>query len=48
MLKSTAQISFSELYMAPCTRKSEPFKRLNTEINWEGMEKEIKKIYQKG
>ncbi|XOD67685.1 MAG: transposase [Flavobacteriales bacterium Tduv] len=48
MLRSTAQISFSELYMERSTRRSEFFKRLNTLIHWEGIEKEIRKIYQKG
>ncbi|XOD67765.1 MAG: transposase [Flavobacteriales bacterium Tduv] len=48
MLRSTAQISFSELYMECSTRRSEFFKRLNTLIHWKGMEKEIRKIYQKG
>ncbi|XOD66707.1 MAG: hypothetical protein ACMUEL_01275 [Flavobacteriales bacterium Tduv] len=34
--------------MERSTRRSEFFKRLNTLIHWEGMEKEIRKIYQKG
>ncbi|XOD68075.1 MAG: hypothetical protein ACMUEL_09465 [Flavobacteriales bacterium Tduv] len=45
MLKSTSQISFSELYLERSTRRSEFFKRLKTLINWERMEKEIRKIY---
>ncbi|XOD67097.1 MAG: hypothetical protein ACMUEL_03580 [Flavobacteriales bacterium Tduv] len=48
MFRSSAQISFSELYMASSTRRSEFLKRLKTLIHWEGMEKEIRKIYQKG
>ncbi|XOD66656.1 MAG: MIOREX complex component 7 [Flavobacteriales bacterium Tduv] len=47
MLRSTAQISFSELYMEFFSRRSEFFKTLNTLIHSEGMEKEIRKIYQK-
>ncbi|XOD67181.1 MAG: hypothetical protein ACMUEL_04130 [Flavobacteriales bacterium Tduv] len=47
MLRSTVQISFSELCMERSSRKSEFFKRLNTLIHCEGMEKEIRKIYQK-
>ncbi|XOD66974.1 MAG: transposase [Flavobacteriales bacterium Tduv] len=35
MLRSTAQISFSELYMERSTRRSEFFKRLYTLIHWE-------------
>ncbi|XOD67323.1 MAG: hypothetical protein ACMUEL_04990 [Flavobacteriales bacterium Tduv] len=41
-------MSFSELYMERSTRRNEFFKRLNTLIHWEGMGKEIRKIYQKG
>ncbi|XOD67168.1 MAG: hypothetical protein ACMUEL_04045 [Flavobacteriales bacterium Tduv] len=48
MLRSTAKISFSELHMERSTRGSGFFKKLNTQIHWEGMEKEIRKIYQKG
>ncbi|XOD67720.1 MAG: hypothetical protein ACMUEL_07320 [Flavobacteriales bacterium Tduv] len=48
MLKSTPQISFSELYMENSIRRSEFLKRLKSLINWEGREKEIRKIYQKG
>ncbi|XOD67331.1 MAG: transposase [Flavobacteriales bacterium Tduv] len=48
MLRSTAQISFTQLYMERSTRKSAFFKKLNTLIHWEMMEKEIRKIYQKG
>ncbi|XOD67868.1 MAG: hypothetical protein ACMUEL_08245 [Flavobacteriales bacterium Tduv] len=48
MLRSSAQISFSELYMEPSTRRSYFFKRLNTLFYWERMEKEIRKISQKG
>ncbi|XOD66860.1 MAG: hypothetical protein ACMUEL_02180 [Flavobacteriales bacterium Tduv] len=47
MLRSTAQIRFSDLYIDRSTRRSEFFKRLNTLIHWEDMEKEIRKIYQK-
>ncbi|XOD66790.1 MAG: hypothetical protein ACMUEL_01775 [Flavobacteriales bacterium Tduv] len=47
MLRSTAQIIFSELYMERSSRKSEFFKRLNTLIHWERMEKEIKKRIKK-
>ncbi|XOD67002.1 MAG: hypothetical protein ACMUEL_03040 [Flavobacteriales bacterium Tduv] len=39
MLRSTAQVFFSELYIERSTRRSEFFKRLNTQIHWEGMEK---------
>ncbi|XOD67078.1 MAG: transposase [Flavobacteriales bacterium Tduv] len=48
MLRNTTQISFSELYMERSAKKSEFLKRLKIFINWEGMEKEIIKIYQKG
>ncbi|XOD67990.1 MAG: hypothetical protein ACMUEL_08950 [Flavobacteriales bacterium Tduv] len=48
MLRSIVQIIVSELYMERSTRKSEFFKRLIPLIYWEGMEKEIRKIYQKG
>ncbi|XOD67259.1 MAG: hypothetical protein ACMUEL_04610 [Flavobacteriales bacterium Tduv] len=47
MLRSPEQIKVSELYMAPSTRRSKFFKRGNTLILWEDMEKEIRKIYQK-
>ncbi|XOD67230.1 MAG: integrase zinc binding domain-containing protein [Flavobacteriales bacterium Tduv] len=47
MLRSTVQISFSELYMERSTRRSEFFKRLKTLIYWEGMEKEIRKYIKK-
>ncbi|XOD66603.1 MAG: hypothetical protein ACMUEL_00690 [Flavobacteriales bacterium Tduv] len=33
--------------MEHSTRRNEFFKRLNTLIHWEGMVKEIRKIYQK-
>ncbi|XOD66543.1 MAG: hypothetical protein ACMUEL_00315 [Flavobacteriales bacterium Tduv] len=46
--QKTAQIRFSELYMEGSTRRNEIFKRLNILIHWKGMEKEIRKIYQKG
>ncbi|XOD67471.1 MAG: hypothetical protein ACMUEL_05875 [Flavobacteriales bacterium Tduv] len=39
MLRSTAQISFSELYIERSSRRSEFFKRLKIFIQWEGMEK---------
>ncbi|XOD67769.1 MAG: hypothetical protein ACMUEL_07650 [Flavobacteriales bacterium Tduv] len=48
MLRSATQISFTELYMERSTKRSDLFKRLNILIHWEGMEKEIRKIYQKG
>ncbi|XOD68108.1 MAG: transposase [Flavobacteriales bacterium Tduv] len=48
ILKSSEQIRFNELCMELSTRRSEFFKRLKTLIHWEGMEKEIRKIYQKG
>ncbi|XOD67023.1 MAG: hypothetical protein ACMUEL_03155 [Flavobacteriales bacterium Tduv] len=35
MLRSTEQISFTELYMGCFTRRSEFFKRLNTLIHLE-------------
>ncbi|XOD67558.1 MAG: hypothetical protein ACMUEL_06380 [Flavobacteriales bacterium Tduv] len=47
ILRSTAKINFSEVYMELSTRRSEFFKRLKTLIHLEEMEKEIKKIYQK-
>ncbi|XOD66961.1 MAG: hypothetical protein ACMUEL_02780 [Flavobacteriales bacterium Tduv] len=47
MLRSTAQISFSELYMEHSIRRSAFFKKLKTLIHWEGMGKEIREIYQK-
>ncbi|XOD67354.1 MAG: hypothetical protein ACMUEL_05155 [Flavobacteriales bacterium Tduv] len=47
MLRSTEQMSFSELDMERSTRRIEFFKRLNTLIHWEGLEKEIRKIYKK-
>ncbi|XOD66684.1 MAG: hypothetical protein ACMUEL_01160 [Flavobacteriales bacterium Tduv] len=34
MFRRTAQISFSELYIEPSTRRSDFFKRLNTLIHW--------------
>ncbi|XOD66739.1 MAG: hypothetical protein ACMUEL_01445 [Flavobacteriales bacterium Tduv] len=40
-------LSFSGLYMKGSTRRNEFLKRLNSLIHWEGMEKEIRKIYQK-
>ncbi|XOD67592.1 MAG: hypothetical protein ACMUEL_06590 [Flavobacteriales bacterium Tduv] len=39
MLRRTAQISFSELYMERSTRRSEFFKSLNTLTHWEGIKK---------
>ncbi|XOD66837.1 MAG: hypothetical protein ACMUEL_02050 [Flavobacteriales bacterium Tduv] len=48
MLRNTAQISFSELYTERFIRTSKFFKRLKTLIHLESMDKEIKKIYQKG
>ncbi|XOD68095.1 MAG: hypothetical protein ACMUEL_09595 [Flavobacteriales bacterium Tduv] len=48
ILRSTAQISFSKLYMGRSTRRREFFKRLKTLIHWKGMKKEIREIYQKG
>ncbi|XOD67820.1 MAG: transposase [Flavobacteriales bacterium Tduv] len=48
MLRSTEQISFSELYMKRSTRRSQFFKRLNTLIPLGRDRKEIRKIYQKG
>ncbi|XOD67186.1 MAG: hypothetical protein ACMUEL_04170 [Flavobacteriales bacterium Tduv] len=48
MLRNTAQISFNELYMERSTRRSEFFKKVkHPVIDWEGIEKEIRKIYQK-
>ncbi|XOD66792.1 MAG: hypothetical protein ACMUEL_01785 [Flavobacteriales bacterium Tduv] len=43
MLRSTAQISFIELYMERSTRRSKFFKRLKTLSQREEMEKETKK-----
>ncbi|XOD67919.1 MAG: hypothetical protein ACMUEL_08525 [Flavobacteriales bacterium Tduv] len=48
MLRSNAKLIFSELYMNVLPEGSWFFKRLNILIYWEGMEKEIRKIYQKG
>ncbi|XOD67030.1 MAG: hypothetical protein ACMUEL_03195 [Flavobacteriales bacterium Tduv] len=42
MLRSTAQINFTELYMEYSTRRSEFFKRLNTMTHWDGIEQEVK------
>ncbi|XOD66822.1 MAG: hypothetical protein ACMUEL_01955 [Flavobacteriales bacterium Tduv] len=47
MLRSTAQISFSELDMEHSTRRGEFFKRLNTLDLLERDAEEIRKIYQK-
>ncbi|XOD66857.1 MAG: hypothetical protein ACMUEL_02165 [Flavobacteriales bacterium Tduv] len=47
MLRSTAQITFSDLYIKRSTRRREFFKRLNTVILWEGKEKEIRKYIKK-
>ncbi|XOD66486.1 MAG: hypothetical protein ACMUEL_00010 [Flavobacteriales bacterium Tduv] len=38
-LDNIVQISFSELYMERSSKTNEFFKRLNTLIHWEGMEK---------
>ncbi|XOD67411.1 MAG: hypothetical protein ACMUEL_05505 [Flavobacteriales bacterium Tduv] len=43
MLRSTEQISFSELYMERSTRRSEFFKKLKTLIHWEVYGKRNKK-----
>ncbi|XOD67347.1 MAG: hypothetical protein ACMUEL_05120 [Flavobacteriales bacterium Tduv] len=44
MLRINAQLSFSERYMEHSTKRSEFFKRLNTVIHSEGMEKNKKNI----
>lgn len=48
MIKNNAQISFTELYMERNTRKSQFFDQLNKLLNWDLIEKEIRKNYQKG
>ncbi|XOD68004.1 MAG: hypothetical protein ACMUEL_09050 [Flavobacteriales bacterium Tduv] len=35
MLRSTARITFSEVYMERSTKRSDLFKRLKTLIHWE-------------
>ncbi|XOD68078.1 MAG: hypothetical protein ACMUEL_09485 [Flavobacteriales bacterium Tduv] len=47
MLRSAAQISFSELYIDSSTRRSDFFKKLKTLMHREGMEKEIRKYIKK-
>ncbi|XOD67775.1 MAG: hypothetical protein ACMUEL_07690 [Flavobacteriales bacterium Tduv] len=45
MVRSTAQVIFSELYMERSSRRSGFFKMLNTQSTGKWMEKKNKKIY---